>query len=283
MAEIKALFFKTAPHISARDSVARRYWGQVAALAPVTLVACFLGRADFLRVLLLCLVSAVAFELVGAKLFGKKDKLYHGEAILMAVLTAILMPAGCPPEMILSANFLAVFVAKELLGGMGEYVFHPVLFARVFLQAVFPGAMMEPMVLSGGPVTFAAAVAGGFMMMKQRQGYWETPLLYAGTSFFSVLAFGRWENPSWVFSNGILISAFFLLADPVAMPLTRKGTRFFAAGAALLGAAWGSRGFSVAAAGFAILFMNMLTPWLDLWLRPRPFKDPDLTNAGRVS
>ena len=70
----------------------------------------------------------------------------------------------------------------------------------------------------------------------------------------------------------VLFAAFFLLADPVALPLTRKGTAFFALGAALLGSRLDSEGFSIRSVGYAILSMNLLTPWLDLSFRPNPFK-----------
>ncbi len=284
MAENGKTFSATpAPYIHSADTVAKRCWGQLAALMPVIFAAGFFGKTEFLHVLLLSLISAVAFELLGAKLFGKKDKLHHGEAILIAVLMAILMPPGCPSEAILLANFLAVFIAKEFFGGMGEYLFHPVLFARVFLHASFPGMTAEPLVLHGSFWVLTAVGIGGLILVRQKQGYWETPFLYITLCSFCTFALGRWGNDPGNFFSGVLLTAFFLLADPVAMPLTRRGTRLFVAGAALLSALLSPRGFSMAAAGFSILLMNLLTPWLDVWLRPRPSAAEGLVNAGGQS
>lgn len=266
----KDLSTTRAPHIHAADSVARRYWGQVAALMPAVLTACFFWKIEFLRVLLLCLISATAFELLGAKLFGKKDKLYQGEAILMALLTSILLPPRCPSEVVIFANFLSVLVAKDFFGGMGDYVFHPVLFARVFLQAGFPGLMAEPLALQGNVWMLAAIGVGGLILLRQGQGYWETPVLYGVLCLFSFFLRGQPEGDLQGLLSGILLTAFFLLADPVAMPLTRSGTRLFVVGAASASVLLSPRGFSIVAAGFSILLMNLLTPWLDVWLRPAP-------------
>ena len=63
MAEVTASY-KTAlpPHIRSSDSLAKRYWGQLIALLPLFVTACFTGHAEILRVLAICLVSAIAFE-----------------------------------------------------------------------------------------------------------------------------------------------------------------------------------------------------------------------------
>ena len=49
-----------------------------------------------------------------------------------------------------------------------------------------------------------------------------------------------------VFLSGVLFTAFFLLADPVTLPLTRRGTLLFALGSAFLSAGFGGpAGFSI--------------------------------------
>jgi electron transport complex protein RnfD len=137
------LSYKTSlpPHIRSADSLARRYWGQVIALAPLFVAACFTGHAQILRVLLICLVSTIAFEFLASKFFQKKENLRNGEAVLAAALFALLMPPRCPSEVVILGVFVAVCVAKELFGGTGAYLLHPLLLARVFLQICFPRVM----------------------------------------------------------------------------------------------------------------------------------------------
>ncbi len=269
------LSYKTAlpPHIHSADSLAKRNWGQTLALVPVFIAACFIGHAEILRVLLICLVSATAFEFMAAKLFKKKENLRGGEAVLVAALFALLLPSKCPSEVVILGVFMAVFVAKELFGGTGSYLLHPLLLARVFLQVCFPKVMSEPMLLAGdGNVwTLVALGIGGILFFMQKQGYWETPVLFMSACFICEALFGGRQMPLAFFS-GVILTSFFLLADPVTLPLTRKGTTLFVLGAGFLSSRLGPEGFSIHSAGYAILSMNLLTPWLDVWLKPVPYK-----------
>jgi Na+-translocating ferredoxin:NAD+ oxidoreductase subunit D len=281
MAEV-TLSYKTtlSPHIRSGDSLARRSWGQVLAIAPLFVAACFTGHAEILRVLLICLVSAIAFEFLSSKLFPKKENLRNGEAVLGAVLFSLLLPSRCPSEVVILGVFIAVFVAKELFGGSGAYLLQPLLLARVFLQLCFPQVMSEPMLLAGdGNVWILAALAlGGMLFLKQKQGYWETPILFMSVCFICEAMFGGREMP-YAFFSAVLLTSFFLLADPVTLPLTRKGTALFVLGAAVFSARFSPEGFSVRSASYAILLMNLLTPWLDVWLKPVSYKTKQTLKA----
>lgn len=269
------LFYRTTlpPHIRAGDSLARRGWGQLVALTPLFVIACFTGHAEILRILLVCQVSAIAFGFLAANLFRKKESLWSGETVLAAALFSLLMPSRCPSEVMILGIFMVVFVAKELFGGTGSYLLHPILLARVFLQICFPKVMTEPMLLAGEGSVWTLLGVGlvGILFLKQRQGYWETPVLFMAACFLCEAVFGGQEMP-YAFFSGVLLTAFFLLADPVALPLTRKGTALFVLGAAFLSSRLSPEGFSICSAGYAILSMNLLTPWLDVWLKPVPYK-----------
>ena len=274
MAEV-TFSYKTSlpPHIHSVDSLARRYWGQLIALAPLFVTACLTGHAEILRVLLICVISTIAFEFLASKLFRKKESLRKGEAVLAAALFSLLMPSRCPSEIVILGVFTAVFAAKELFGSTGSYLLHPLLLARVFLQLCFPKVMSEPMLLAGdGNVWMLMGVGlGGIILLKQKQSYWETSILFMSVCFICEALFGGREMPLAFFS-GVLLTSFFLLADPVTLPLTRKGTVLFVLGAALLSSRLSPEGFSIRSAGYAILLMNLLTPWLDVWHKPVPYK-----------
>jgi Na+-translocating ferredoxin:NAD+ oxidoreductase RnfD subunit len=268
-------FYRTAlpPHVHSADSLAKRYWGQLIALVPVFVTACLMGPAEILRVFLICLVSTTAFEFLAAKLFRKKENLKNGEAVLAAALFSLLMPSRCPSEVVVLGVFMVVFAAKELLGGAGSYPLHPLFLARIFLQLCFPKVMSEPMLLVGGGSvwTLASFGLGGIILLKQKQGYWETPIFFMSVCFICEVLFGGQGTPAAFFS-GVLLTSFFLLADPVTLPLTRKGTALFVLGAAILSSRLSPEGFSIRSVGYAVLLMNLLTPWLDVWLKPIPYK-----------
>jgi electron transport complex protein RnfD len=133
--------------------------------------------------------------------------------------------------------------------------------------------MSEPMLLTGGGNIWILAVAGlgGVILLKQKQGYWETPVLFMSVCFACEALSGSREAPPAFFS-GVLLMSFFFLADPVTLPLTRKGTALFILGAAFLSSRLSPEGFSIRSTGYAVLLMNLLTPWLDIWIRPVPYK-----------
>ena len=274
MAEVTSSHKTTLPsHIRSSDSLAQRNWGQLLALAPLFVTACLTGHAEILRVLSVCLVSAIAFEFIATKLFRKKEKLQNGETLLTAALFSLLMPSRCPSEIVILGVFMAVFVAQELFGGTGSYLLHPLFIARVFLQLCFPRIMSEPILLTGeGNLwTLVGVGLGGIILLKQKRGYWETPALFMSVCFACEALFGGKEMP-FTFFSGVFLTAFFLLADPVAMPLTRKGTAFFVMGAALLSSRLSPDGFSIRSTSYAVLGMNLLTPFLDVWLKPVPYQ-----------
>jgi electron transport complex protein RnfD len=72
-------------------------------------------------------------------------------------------------------------------------------------------------------------------------------------------------------SGGVLLGAFFIATDPVTSPISRTAKLLFGAGCAVVifvVRVWG--GFPEAV-GFAVLFMNALTPLLDTAFKPRVY------------
>ena len=270
MAEVAASYKKTlSPHIRGEESLPKRFWGQVIALVPIFIAACLTRHAEILRILLICLVSAITFEYLAVKLFRKKENLRSGETVLTAALFSLLMPSRCPSEIVIFGVFVAVVAAREVFGGTGSYLLHPVLLARVFLKISFPKIMAEPMLLAGeSHLGILVGIGlGAILLFRQKQNYWETPLLFIASCFIWEALMGGRAMPL-AFFGSVLLTAFFLLADPVTLPLTRKGTRIFVLGTALLSSCLGGEGFSIRSAVYAILLMDLLTPWLDVWLKP---------------
>ena len=270
------------PYIRGTDSLGKRFWGQGIALLPVLIAACLSGHTGVLRVLLLCLVSVVAFEYLAAKLFGKKENLRSGEALVAASLFSLLVPFRCPSEIVISGIFITV-AAREFFGGTGSYPLQPLLLARTILQISFPALMNGPMFLTGGDLGSLAGIGlGGIFLVSRKRGYWETPILFMVVCFACENLGGGSGNPV-VFSSGVLFTAFFLLADPAALPLTRKGCALFSVGAAFLSSTLEPGGFSIGAAFFARLWMGLLTPWLDVAIKPVPRKTKHLLKATYTS
>jgi electron transport complex protein RnfD len=165
-----------------------------------------------------------------------------------------------------------IFVGKELFGGMGQYVFHPALVSQAFLYASFqqtdPTAWTIAGLMGGSFAGTLTLLFGGLFLLSQRLFYWEIPLLFAGVTVAGAFLLG-FDLSVAVLSSGILFVAFFIIPEPVTLPMTRWGARWYAVGAGLLilGLMGGARAPHILP--FALLVMNALTPWIDARIRPR--------------
>ena len=85
--------------------------------------------------------SAIFFEWLYRKLLHKPQMI--GD--LSAAVTGLLLSMVCPPElpvwMLVVGNFFAIFVVKQLYGGLGKNFLNPALAARAALVACYASAM----------------------------------------------------------------------------------------------------------------------------------------------
>jgi len=64
-----------------------------------------------------------------------------GSAVVTGILLAFTLPPTTPLWMVAIGGFLAIFVAKQLFGGLGFNIFNPALAARAILLSSWPVAM----------------------------------------------------------------------------------------------------------------------------------------------
>ncbi len=256
----------SAPHISAPGSTAGIYWKTTAALLPAYLFLIFLFPIKVLSLLVVTIAAAFFSEWLASLLFRKPLSFYNGNSVLMACLLVLLLPPDSPWALAALGSFFSIFVAKEILGGIGAYPFHPALMGKLFLALGFGNAVTGLPLMAQHPVLPALIAAGGIFLVVQKLIFFEMPVIYF--SVFSFLIYGPqfqdWIQPA---SAGTLFAAFFILQDTTPLPLTRLARRLFALAAAALGAA--SPGISGQGTYAAILILSALTPWLDVWLKPR--------------
>ena len=120
-------------------------------------------------------------------------------------------------------------------------------------------------------------LAGGLWLLRSRLISWHIPFaMLASTLLLSGLFYMvNHENylSPWfhLTSGGVMLGAFFIATDYVTSPSTAAGKLIFGAGCGVVMyviRAWG--GFPEAV-GFAVLFMNALTPLIDRVVKPRAY------------
>ena len=122
-----------------------------------------------------------------------------------------------------------------------------------------------------GETCIIALVIGFIYLVVRKVIHFETPLIYAGSVF--LLAFAVTGNINMalyhLLGGGLVFAAVFMATDYVTTPMTRVGKMIFALGCGLMTFLIRQYGAYPEGASFAILFMNILSPYIDQWTKPR--------------
>ena len=120
-----------------------------------------------------------------------------------------------------------------------------------------------------GETCALALLLGGAYLLVCGVITWQTPVCFVGTVFVLSLVLGQ-DALRQVLSGGLLLGAFFVATDYVTAPQTYWGRALFGIGAGLLTCLIRFYGSYAEGVSFAILFMNILTPYLSRWTQSKP-------------
>ena len=136
------LVLSSSPHIHADEDVQSIMIKVIIALMPAIFAGMlFFGTAAIL-VIGYCIVFSVAAELLWCKLAGKPlSTVKDYSAVLTGILLALNLSAGVPWWVCLIGSFLAIWLGKQVFGGIGHNPFNPALVARVALLIALPKYM----------------------------------------------------------------------------------------------------------------------------------------------
>ena len=121
-----------------------------------------------------------------------------------------------------------------------------------------------------GETSALALLLGGLFLLVCRVIDWRIPFGYLGT--VTLFAFFLGEDPLFhLLAGGLLLGAFFMATDYVTTPITPRGRLIFGIGCGFLTMLLRKFGGSPEGVCFSILLMNVTTPLLDRWTRPKRF------------
>lgn len=126
---------------------------------------------------------------------------------------------------------------------------------------------------SAGETCALALIIGGIYLAIRKVIDVKIPLIFILTYFLVTLAIYKDANVAGcgILSGGLLLGAIFMATDYSTSPDTVIGTCIYAFGCGLLTAIFRKYGSMPEGVSFAILLMNVVTPLLDKYIRPRPF------------
>lgn len=103
------------------------------ALLPALIMSVYLFGFMSLVIVLVSVAACVLFEYLGCIVFKRKQTLLDLSAVVTGVLLAFNLPPTVPVWMPIVGAFFAIFIVKQIFGGLGSNFVNPALAARVFL------------------------------------------------------------------------------------------------------------------------------------------------------
>lgn len=308
---MEKLIVTTSPHIQSKVSTQSIMRDVIIALLPATVAGTVLFGLQALITVLVCVGTAVLSEFVFNLLAKKEQTVTDLSAVVTGLILALCLPAKADIWQCIVGSVFAIVVVKCLFGGIGCNFANPAATARVFLLIAFSasiGGATAP-ALGGvdlvatatpleiiklgtdaelpslwdmfignragaiGETSALALILGGIYLIARRVIHWQVPVIYIATVFLLSLIIKQDLTMALyqVLGGGLVIAAFFMITDYSTTPINTLGKMVFAFGCGIITVLirfWGSYPEGVS---FAILLMNILSPYIEKMCAKKPF------------
>jgi len=226
-----------------------------AALPALLLGGVFRFGIPAIGVVCLSVATAMIWELIMNRVMNRPISIGDGNAALIGLLFAMLLPATAPWWLVITGTFVAIVIGKQIFGGIGGNAFNPVALAVAILMVSWKDyfdfnnmllnydtdfVMAYPLATlkNFGPAAMDQYAISDFLLGRQSGGIGATfgIGLILGGVYLMIRGFIRWEI-SVSFVAGVFITAMlFNMADPAryAAPLVHIFTGYTLIGAIFL-------------------------------------------------
>ena len=143
-----SLLLSTSPHVHQGESITTIMLKVLICLMPVVTASICIFGLNAVLVLVYCSAFCLIFEYLWNLLLKQPQTVKDLSAVLTGVILALNLPASAPWWLCLTGSFIAIIIAKQIFGGLGQNPFNPAAVARVALLIGFAGPMttwIEPM------------------------------------------------------------------------------------------------------------------------------------------
>lgn len=299
------LHISASPHIYCPRTTQSIMLDVLIALLPASAVGILIFGIRVLAVVAVCVSFAVISEFIFNKICKKETTVGDLSAAVTGTLLALNLPADIPLWQGAIGSVFAIVIVKCLFGGIGQNFANPAITGRVFMLITFGSMTASSMpkiadtassatplvslangesvnlstLLLGthggtiGETCIIAILIGGIYLIARKVILPHTPIAFIATVFVLSLAVTKDFSSSlaYILSGGLFIGAFFMATDYATTPLTSWGKVIFGIGAGVITVVirfWGSYPEGVS---FAILLMNILSPYIDKLTAKKPF------------
>lgn len=303
---MEKLNLSSSPHIRGKKTVSGIMLDVIVALIPAAAASVIIFGYRAALVMCICISTAILSEFFFQKITKSKILVNDLSACVTGLLLALNLPVSIPLWQAALGSLFAVVVVKGMFGGIGKNFANPAITARIMMLIAFTGTMTAyvtpftdtltssatPLAMLGGDTSAlpslkdmllgiragsmgetcaVALIIGGVYLIFRGVISYVTPVSYVGTVFILSLIYGGGEFALYqVLSGGLLLGAFFMATDYATTPTRPLGKLIFGLGCGIITAAIRFYGSNPEGVSYAILLMNIITPYIDKWTRPTP-------------
>lgn len=292
------LQLSSSPHIHTNNSTQRIMLDVIISLLPATIAGTVLFGIRAALVVAVCIAATVISEAIFNIIIKKDQTIGDFSAVVTGLLLGLNLPANIPLWQAVIGSFFAIVIVKCCFGGLGCNMVNPAITARVFMVISF-GAMATtafPVDTVAGPTPLAvinrsvmpdlaplfwgkiggtigetcvpALLIGFIYLLSRKVISWHLPVTYIFTAYLFTLAIFNGNAMmalADIMSGGLFLGAIFMATDYVTSPSTAWGKIIFGIGAGIITVLIRIWGVYPEGVSFAILLMNILTPYIDKW------------------
>lgn len=299
---MRPLIVTSSPHISSGLSTRRIMLDVIISLVPTSAAAVWLFGLDAALQIAVAVAAAVLSEWVFEKITYRKNTIGDLSAVVTGLMVALMVPSTMPLWQTAFGSVVAIVIIKQLFGGIGKNFANPAVTGRIVMMLAFTGTITnlpQPRVAADivstatplgmesggvlpsymdmllgrhagciGEVCALAILAGGMYLLVRRVITWHTPVAFLGTAALLSVLLGQ-DVLYQLLSGGLMLGAFFMATDYATTPPTAWGRIWFGVGCGIITMVIRVYGSYPEGVSFAILLMNILTPYLSRWTRQR--------------
>lgn len=296
------------PHVRDKSTTQKIMLDVAIALVPTLAFGVYHFGLNALMLILVSVVSCVAFEALTEFILKKPITVFDFSAVVTGMIIAVNLPATATWWMAVLGSAFGIVVAKMLFGGLGQNFMNPALAGRCFLMISFTQRMTNfavdgvssatplAMIRNGetvdlltlslgnhsgciGEVSSLAILIGAAYLIAKKIISPRIPCIYIFTTIALIAAIRLITKEEVTFnylamqalSGGLLVGAFFMATDYVTTPVTVKGQVVFAVFIGILTALFRTLGSTAEGVSYAIIIGNLVVPLIENKTVPLPF------------
>jgi electron transport complex protein RnfD len=141
--EKRLLNVSASPHFRSGDTVTGIMFDVIIAMIPSLLASTYIFGLRVLLVTAVSVISCVGFEFLSRKVMKRHNTLADLSAVVTGMLLAFNLPVDIPIAMVVIGAAVAIIVAKQFFGGIGQNFVNPALVGRIVLMVSFPVQMSK--------------------------------------------------------------------------------------------------------------------------------------------